>query len=66
MTVKELKEKINSIPETMDDMPVVIERPDYNDYCLGDGMEEVTTIDVLRYDRHRENNPAAWLEFHFY
>lgn len=66
MTVKELKEKINSIPETMDNMQVVIERPDYNDHCLGDGMEEVTRVDVWKYDWHRKDNPTAWLEFHFY
>lgn len=66
MTVKELKEKINSIPENMDNMSVVIERLDYSDHCLGDEMEEVTSVDVWKYDRHRKDNPVAWLEFHFY
>lgn len=64
--MKELKEKINLIPETMNDMPVVIERPDYNDHCLVDGMEDVTSVDVWKYDHYREDNPTAWLEFHFY
>ena len=51
MTVKELKEKIAAIPEEFDNMKILTDDPDYDEYCMGDSYEEV--IGITCYDTKR-------------
>ena len=45
MTIKELKEKINEIDEKYDDHTVMIENPEYDEYCLGSSAVKATYVD---------------------
>ena len=41
MTIKELKEFINSIDSKYDNEKVIMPDMNYTEYCLGDGYEEL-------------------------
>ena len=48
MTVKELKELVSKIPDEYNDLPIVIDDKNYNEYCMGNGYELADNIDTYK------------------
>ena len=49
MTIKELKEFVNNIPEKYDDLILITDYPDQSEYRMGDSWGEVYEMETYPY-----------------
>lgn len=62
MTIKELKNLINSIDSKYDDKEVLTDNKDYNEYCLGDPAIKVTELEMWHTDAFNNDKGGFYIE----
>ena len=62
MTIKELKNLINSIDSKYDDKEVLTENKEYNEYCLGDSVIRVTELEMWNTETFNNGKGGFYIE----